>query len=157
MSRFHIEASIEKELDEIKKILMSNEPDDVKFRSIRAIFNELSEEIVNTKINAMFESRTGLLSLSFGEKALEREIELCKRRNEKFCIALLDIDFLKYINDNFGHVIGTKIIIEVAQTLKNKIRKYDIASRYGGDEFLIIFSATTIEITQKVMERIKKI
>lgn len=153
--KFHIEPNIENELAEINKILRSNEPDDLKFRSIRAIFNELSEEIVDAKINAMFESRTGLLSAAFGEEALAREIEQSKRTGEKFTVALIDIDFLKYINDNFGHVVGTKVIIEVAQSLKEMVRKYDILCRYGGDEFLAIFPNTTLTKAQKVIKRIK--
>jgi len=149
-----IEHSLDRELDEVRCILASDEPDDLKFRSIKIILRELSEKITDARINAVFESRTGLLSAKFGEEALIREIEQSKRTGERFAVAFLDIDHLKYINDTFGHVLGTKIIIEVAQALKGGARKYDILCRYGGDEFLAIFPNTTKEKAKKVIERI---
>lgn len=154
--RFQVKADIDKELKEVRQILDGNAPDDVKFRSISAIFNELSKEIIDAKLNAMFESRTGLLSAKFGEEMIDKEIDLARRTGEKFSIALLDIDFLKYINDNFGHVVGTNIIVEVAKTLKKQVRKYDIICRYGGDEFLIIFPNTAVDKAKEVVARIIK-
>jgi len=103
----------------------------------------------------MFESRTGLLSSSFGEEALAKEVEQAKRTGNKFCVTLMDIDFLKYINDNYGHVVGTKVIVEVARAIKEKVRKYDIVCRYGGDEFLIVFPNTDITKAKKIVGRIK--
>lgn len=153
--KLNVKASIDRELTEIKKILDSTEDDDVQYRSIRAILIELSNEIVAAKVNSMFESRTGLLSAKYGEEMLKNEIVVSKRSGNCFSLALIDIDFLKYINDNYGHVVGTKVIISVAEILKASVRKYDILCRYGGDEFLIIFPGINGSKAEKIVKRIK--
>ncbi len=151
-----IEAEIEKELAEVKKILKSKEADDIKFRSVLAIFRGLSKELVDAKINSMFESRTGLLSAKFGEEALRQQLELSKRTKDVFSVALIDIDFLKYINDRYGHVTGTKVIVAVARILKEEVRGADILCRYGGDEFLAIFPGIEARTARTIVNRIKK-
>ncbi|MCL5093595.1 MAG: GGDEF domain-containing protein [Patescibacteria group bacterium] len=154
--KFKVEKDIKKELEEIKDILGSSLPDSIKFDSIKAIFNELAEEIVEQKINTMLEDRTGLLGPQFAEEFIEREISAARRYKRPFTVALLDIDFLKYINDHFGHVKGTKVIMEVAEIIKDKVRKDDIISRYGGDEFLVIFPHTDISKAEMALNRVKK-
>lgn len=118
--------------------------------------SELTEEIVEARTNLIFEERTGFLRPKFGEDYLEKEIEVCKRYKRDFTIALLDVDSLKAINDRFGHLAGTKAITDLTSAIKKSVRTSDIISRYGGDEFLIIFTNTTMKDAQISVRRIEE-
>lgn len=151
-----VEEDIQKELKEIKRIITSDEDDDVKLASIKAILEDLQKEIVEARAAAVLESRTGLFGPKFTEDFLAKEIERSKRDKSPLCVAFFDLDYLKEINDEFGHVVGTKAIIEVAKVIKEKVRKSDIVSRYGGDEFLVIFRNSDCSKAGRAITRIKK-
>lgn len=151
-----VEEDIQKELKEIKRIITSNEEDDVKLASIKAILEDLQKEIVEARAAAVLESRTGLFGPKFTEDFLAKEMEKSKRDHSPLCVAFFDLDYLKEINDQFGHVVGTKAIIEVAKIIKERVRKSDIVSRYGGDEFLVIFRNSDCGKVEKAIARIQK-
>ena len=69
---------------------------------------------------------------------------------------MIDIDNFKTINDTYGHLVGDKTLREVSDILNNSIRTYDIAGRYGGEEFLIILPDTPFQDTLRLAERIRK-
>ena len=68
---------------------------------------------------------------------------------------ILDIDYFKYFNDNFGHQQGDMVLREVAQILKNSVRTIDIVARYGGEEFVAVFPETDIADAVAVANRIR--
>ncbi|WP_373072277.1 diguanylate cyclase [Sulfurimonas sp.] len=76
-----------------------------------------------------------------GKKFLSKAI----RHNESFCVAILDIDFFKSINDTYGHLIGDEVLKSLATLLKQNIRAEDVVARYGGEEFVIVFDKCKIE------------
>lgn len=154
--KFKVEKDVKKELAEIEKIIKGSEADNVKFESIKAILHELADEITSAKLDTLFESRTGFLDGRFCEEFIKKEIESAKRYGGRFTIAIIDVDFLKYINDNFSHVVGTKVILAVAAVIKKRVRKADIVCRYGGDEFLIVFTDTPLPRAGVAIERIHK-
>ena len=69
-------------------------------------------------------------------------------------IAMIDVDDFKAVNDTYGHTIGDKIISDLAVVLKKNTRNTDIVTRWGGDEFAIIFSETSLVEAHEVIERI---
>jgi diguanylate cyclase (GGDEF)-like protein len=75
------------------------------------------------------------------------------KRGQNYCLLFLDVDYLKEINDQFGHLIGDEYLRGVAEVIKKNVRAEDIPVRWGGDEFLLILRAD-IEGAQKVAERI---
>ncbi|WP_052093838.1 biofilm regulation diguanylate cyclase SiaD [Methylophaga thiooxydans] len=77
-----------------------------------------------------------------------------KRKQVPFCIALLDIDHFKVINDKFGHEFGDKVLKIVASELKNIVRITDVCSRWGGEEFLLIVPDLNIDASKQMIERI---
>ena len=79
------------------------------------------------------------------------------RYSEECSLILVDIDHFKAVNDNYGHIIGDKVLIEFATLLKNSIRKDDIVGRWGGEEFLIILPHTNIEKAVYLAEKLCKI
>lgn len=89
-------------------------------------------------------------------EVLEREVELAKRQFAPFTILMIDIDNFKSINDTYGHLAGDKALKEVAQTMKQTLRKCDYLGRYGGEEFLVILSYPTLKNSCVCAERIRK-
>ncbi len=91
---------------------------------------------------------------AYNEK-IQENLDLYKRYNSKFCIALYDIDDFKSINDMYGHINGDRVLRVMSKNIKNIIRKTDTLFRVGGEEFIIIFSQTTLEDAYRVSEKIR--
>ena len=99
---------------------------------------------------------TGLYNRLKTDEKLEEEYKKVVRYNGYTCsILLLDIDFFKLINDNFGHLTGDKVLQEIANILKDNIRDIDVIGRWGGEEFLIILPLTNKEDTLVVASKLK--
>ncbi|EDZ62686.1 sensor domain-containing diguanylate cyclase [Sulfurimonas gotlandica] len=79
------------------------------------------------------------------------------RDNELTSIILLDIDFFKSVNDDYGHIVGDSVIIEFAKILQSSIRKGDILGRWGGEEFLIILPHTNLDQAMQLANKLQKI
>lgn len=88
-------------------------------------------------------------------KFLESEILMVNRTKKPLSIAIFDIDDFKVINDTKGHQVGNEILVEIADIISKSIRDTDLAGRFGGEEFMIIFSNANIMIASKVAERIR--
>lgn len=85
---------------------------------------------------------TGLYNRSKIETALEQEKERFDRIGDDFSVILFDVDWFKSINDKYGHTTGDKVLKEIADRIRKRTRKVDIAGRWGGEEFMIICPGT---------------
>jgi diguanylate cyclase (GGDEF)-like protein len=106
--------------------------------------------------SGVFDPLTGLYSRGFMSGILEKLFYMWKRYGEIFSLIFLDIDNLKQINDEYGHLTGDKAINKIGQCVKLYLRKADVAIRYGGDEFLIILPKTRKSEALVVAKRIHK-
>ena len=79
-----------------------------------------------------------------------------RKTGKSLSLIITDIDHFKNFNDTYGHQLGDKVLSEVAQVLKNSIREKDIACRYGGEEFTVIFIDTEKHTVNEIAERIRK-
>jgi diguanylate cyclase (GGDEF)-like protein len=99
---------------------------------------------------------TGLYNYGYLRVRLEEEITRAARANkDNISFVMLDLDNFKSINDSYGHILGNSILVKVADIVKESVRKYDVAARYGGDEFAILMPNATIEDAQHLAERLK--
>lgn len=76
------------------------------------------------------------------DEILEQQEQLYQRYQQRFSVAIIDIDFFKSVNDQFGHQVGDSILIEFSKLIKNNIRSTDILGRWGGEEFMLISPKT---------------
>lgn len=106
---------------------------------------------------AVSDSLTGLANYRHLIDSLENEIQRTGRTGRAFAILLLDLDGLKKINDQFGHLAGTRALSRVAKVLRSQSRAIDTAARQGGDEFALILPETTERGAQEVLERVRNL
>lgn len=111
---------------------------------------------INAQEMAFVDELTKVYNIRYLHVALENEIKRAERFGSFLSILFLDLDFFKNVNDTYGHLTGSKLLIEIAREIKRCVRSIDIVIRYGGDEFVIICTETDPELALKVAERIRK-
>lgn len=107
---------------------------------------------------AYFDVLTNLANRTFFKVQLKKSLALSKRGHYSFALLYFDIDEFKRINDTLGHDMGDKLLVEIANRLKNRLRTEDTVARLGGDEFAILLSGVKDKYeVQKVVEMIQTI
>lgn len=89
------------------------------------------------------------------QRHLSMEMEKAKAQNSCVSLAMMDIDNFKYYNDTFGHMKGDEALKRISEVLRTKSRRFDIVSRYGGEEFAIVMPGTVKENARLFAERIR--
>jgi diguanylate cyclase (GGDEF)-like protein len=105
---------------------------------------------------AITDSMTGLYNHRYIIDSLSERITEAKRYRQLLSVAMLDIDYFKKVNDNYGHFFGDFVLVRISTIIEESIRKTDIAGRYGGEEYLIIFTNTDKKSALNTLERIRK-
>lgn len=147
----------EEMLDEIQKNIeeiISNfpVPEDNKLDVIKKINFMYSQ----TRYLSLTDALTGLYNRRHFNAELEREFMRSKRYGGNLCIAIIDIDFFKKINDTYGHLCGDYVLKEVAYLILENFRKTDMVFRYGGEEFVVLMTETSLENSLIPLERLRK-
>lgn len=132
------------------------EPYDIIFREIKQTQQKLFEQNSILKDLATVDGLTGLYNHRYIYDRLEEEADRCVRNNCRFVVLMLDIDHFKNINDTYGHLLGDKILKELAIIMQDSIRFSDMVGRYGGEEFLIMLVETKLADGYIVAEKIRK-
>ncbi|HAJ95191.1 MAG TPA: diguanylate cyclase response regulator [Actinobacteria bacterium] len=102
------------------------------------------------------DSMTGLYNHRYIIDSLSERIAEAKRYKQPLSIIMFDIDYFKKVNDNYGHTFGDYVLVRISTIIEESVRKTDIAGRYGGEEYLIIFTNTDIKNAYKTSERLRK-
>lgn len=85
---------------------------------------------------------TGVLNRRCLDQYLDEEIERSRRYKHQFSVLFFDLDHLKHVNDQFGHLSGSRVLIDVASVIRTKLRRMDKIFRFGGDEFTVTLPET---------------
>jgi diguanylate cyclase (GGDEF)-like protein len=99
---------------------------------------------------------TGLLNHRRFKERVGHELSRAKRTNLQFCIAMIDVDHFKNVNDTWGHPVGDKVLSILARALVGWVRKTDVVGRYGGEEFAVLLLDTSPDTIFEVMENFRK-
>jgi len=99
---------------------------------------------------------TDLYNRRYFMEFAEREASGAARYGQDLSLLMLDLDFFKQVNDNHGHPAGDAVLKQTAQLLKESIRKYDVACRFGGEEFAVIMPNTRLPDSRIFCERLRK-
>jgi len=102
--------------------------------------------IANRRLRVLA-SKDALTGVCNRRTFLQRLHQICiePRQGPGFCLAILDIDHFKRVNDRFGHQEGDALLRQIAETLRRNVRKGDLIARYGGEEFVLLFPGTGLE------------
>jgi len=116
---------------------------------IEQLKEELREQAIHDPLTKLYNRR-------YLNETLAREIARAERENNPLSVIISDIDHFKMINDTYGHSVGDRFLVEIANLMKNHARGSDIVCRYGGEEFLLVLPGTIISSAAKRAEEIRQ-
>ncbi|UCF30576.1 MAG: diguanylate cyclase [bacterium] len=108
------------------------------------------------KVLTITDDLTNVYNYRYLNNILDRELLRAQRLNSSMSVLFLDLDSFKKVNDRHGHLVGSKILIELAGILKEAVRKVDAVARYGGDEYIVVLTDTSADGAMIVAERIRQ-
>lgn len=117
---------------------------------------QLTQELDHASELALNDFLTGALNRRGMHEALDREFSRSDRMGTALCVAVMDIDHFKNLNDNLGHDVGDDALAHLAQVTKAALRPTDVLARYGGEEFVIILPETDLDEGVRVMTRVQR-
>lgn len=131
-----------------------------ELEAARAEAQKLSEQLrlANNKLldEARSDALTGLPNRRQFEEFLQKEIERTARYNHPIALLFIDIDDFKSLNDRYGHLEGDSVLKQLAEILRQNVRRSDMMARWGGEEFIAALVETDGAGAQKVAERIRR-
>ena len=140
---------------EYDKRLKTNNQDEID-----TMFTQFNQELVeqNQELAQLSEqdALTGIANRRYLEEVLDRSWRNCARSERVMSVLMIDVDFFKPFNDEYGHPAGDQVLRQIAQTLKHNLhRATDYLARYGGEEFCVILTDTKPEDALSVAERLR--
>jgi len=147
---------LDKNLKEtIFKISISQSENEGYYLVTLSDVTRMKEYQIKTEKKVYIDGLTNVYNRNKFDEVLEDEIKNIKRYNNSLSIAILDIDKFKDFNDNYGHLVGDAVLITLAQTVNASVRETDVFARWGGEEFVILFKNTPVDIAKQVSEKLK--
>ena len=106
--------------------------------------------------HATLDALTGFYNRRQLEERIKQEASNARRQKSPLCGIMTDIDYFKKVNDTYGHAVGDLVLKTISKIIRTQLREYDIAGRYGGEEFSILLPFTKINEAEMVAERLRK-
>lgn len=124
--------------------------------SLAAAHREIQQALAYEQVLARTDGLTGLYNRRYFHKLAAREFSAAIRHLHPLTIILFDVDGFKQVNDSYGHDVGDRVLIQVAQSTASHVREVDVLARYGGDEFIVLFPETSAQDVFQIAERIRR-
>lgn len=127
-----------------------------KVREAEARIQDLEHELEATSDLVRHDQLTGVLNRRGLEEMFAKEAARAARHETPLCLALLDIDNFKKLNDSLGHDAGDEALVHLASVCRETLRPQDTVARYGGEEFIILLPDTSLEEAAKALSRLQR-
>lgn len=119
--------------------------------------DELARAVTRIQILATRDELTGLVNRRHMMEVLQQHRKrLTRSGHHRFCLALLDLDHFKRVNDTYGHGVGDEVLRRFSQVAQSALRDTDVLARWGGEEFLLLLNDTTVEQGQIGLDRVRE-
>ena len=151
-----ISSEVNNMISDTNSVAESQRSFDSQMTSIMDEVGSLRKEIEQIKEESLTDALTGIANRRAFDNVLEKSIQSTIEQNSPLSLLLIDIDHFKQFNDNFGHLVGDKVLRFLGKTLKRCIKGQDIAARFGGEEFAIILPHTGHIGAKVIAEMIRK-
>lgn len=150
---YWVEANITPIFDDNGNIVeyMAVRHDVTVLKELESTLDKLTEVTIKSHTDTL----TGIYNRSKLNETLDAEIRRAERYGSSFSVAIMDVDHFKAINDNYGHLEGDEVLKGMAKILANKTRKNDVVGRWGGEEFVMIFTDSSAEQTANRCDKIR--
>ncbi len=106
--------------------------------------------------NAHTDALTGLGNRHWMRTMFEREVMRTLHENRALCLMMIDVDSFKAFNDQYGHIAGDRVLVAVAETLREYLRPTDLVARFGGDEFAVLLPDLKLNQARQIAERLRQ-
>ena len=116
---------------------------------------ELMDALAHINVLVTHDELTGLTNRRHLQAQLDKEVQLSQRHGECFCLAILDIDHFKRVNDTYGHPTGDAVLQHFARVALGAVRSIDMLARWGGEEFVLLLPQTPLADARSVLERVR--
>jgi len=101
------------------------------------------------------DSLTGLFNHNTILQFLELAVAAARRNQCSLCFAMIDVDFFKKVNDQYGHAAGDQVLMALSRTLRLRLRESDLVGRYGGEEFAVVLTDSTLQGAKEMLEQLR--
>jgi diguanylate cyclase (GGDEF)-like protein len=125
--------------------------------SVAGLCHDIEEK--NRKLDEINirDEKTSLYNYRHFKEHLIMDVERSKRFGTDLSLAMIDVDYFKRYNDRYGHMAGDRVLSRIAEVIREECRVTDIPSRFGGEEFAILFPKTGREMTLEIAERLRQV
>lgn len=141
-----LSARFDKQLRQLEKVARISDRYQMMMQDLNIALREASTH----------DALTGIANRRLLTERLREETERARRYGRPLCVAVVDIDHFKVINDDHGHEIGDNVLVEVVRVMEAQIREHDLCGRWGGEEFLVVMPETETANAIPVMERLRR-
>ena len=152
-----IKSALEKEVETLRETVRSKQEDErERIENLSGQVQSLRQELAHAKEESLRDGLTGV----YNRRAFDEHLQSLAERNlllrQDFSVLILDIDDFKHVNDNYGHPVGDRVLLAMANTFGQMVRSDDFLARYGGEEFVIILPGASRRNAVKKAKQICK-
>lgn len=144
-----VKLNTQRSRDELINARKKVESAEQKIKTLESTLGQISEMVKEDEL-------TGALNRRGLDEAFGREVARSERRKTPLCVALLDVDNFKSINDNHGHQAGDDALVHLTRVVKETVRPTDVVARFGGEEFVVLLPDSDLDEAIKVMTRLQR-
>jgi diguanylate cyclase (GGDEF)-like protein len=152
---------VRQQRDEIDAQRKASERAKADLEAINGALSEKMREVESLqaalKDQAVRDFLTGLYNRRHLNDVLPPMLALAKRHDEPLALAVIDLDHFKEINDRYGHAVGDRVLASFGKLLRTRLRRSDIACRYGGEEFCVLMPRTSAAVARAKLDQLLKV